>query len=161
MQLSEKEKQALQEKYKAQRQAMWSGKQSKSQDSEEETTEVDQGDVAEEAMGSTNTTSSESQSDASSMAEDQPESTETADEETNQDGSNVQTESDAEATPIAEETGEQQEEEEPEREGERIFWEANMEGGPSTLTWKLVIAVIGVAVILVGVGVYLGFLFAG
>ena len=37
MQLSEKDKQALQEKYKAQRQAMWSGKQSTPQESEEKT----------------------------------------------------------------------------------------------------------------------------
>lgn len=132
MQLSKKEKQALQEKIKEQRQAMWSGKQSTSQDSEE--------------------TTADSQSDSST--------TETADEETNQDESSVQTESEAEAAPIAEETGEQEEEEEPAREDERVFWEAGQEGGPSTLTWKLVLAVISVAIILVGVGVYLGFLFA-
>ena len=47
-------------------------------------------------------------------------------------------------------------------EGEREFWETlEQEGGTSLVTWKLVVAVIGVAAILVGVGVYLGFLFAG
>ena len=148
----------LSEKYKEQRQAMWSGKQSASQDSEEKAPEPDQGDVAEEAMDSIDTTSSDLQSDSSLMAGDQPAATETVDEETNQDESSVQTESEAEPAPIAEEIGAQQEE--PAGEGERVFWEADQEGGPNILTWKLVLAVIGVAIVLVGVGVYLGFLFA-
>ena len=53
MQLSEEDKQALQEKYKAQRQAMWSGKQSTSQESEEKTAEADQGDAANNTTDST------------------------------------------------------------------------------------------------------------
>ena len=202
MQLSEKDKQALQEKYKAQRQAMWSGKQSMSQDSAEKTAEEsdDQtasvessGDTADNTTGSTDTTPSDSQSDPSSVAADQPSSTGTADEETSQGESSVQSESGskehapasssvqnvgdgektsqspagteasvllAEANPTAENTGEQKEEEEQARKGERVFWEAAQEGGPSVLTWKLVLGVIGVAIVLVGVGIMLGYLFA-
>ena len=198
MQLSEKDKQALQEKYKVQRQAMWSGKQSTSQDSEEKTTEADQpvessGDTAGNTTDSTDTTSSDPQSDSSLITVDQPPSTETKDEETNQDGSSVQSESAAaggapassstqntvdvektsqsptgieastpptEATPIARNTG--KEEEGGTTGGERVFWEAlEQEGGPNILTWKLALAVIGLAIVLVGVGVWLGFLFAG
>ena len=147
MQMSEKDKQALHEKYKKQRQAMWSGKQSTSQESEEQTTEVDQADVVEDTIDSTDSTASEPQADP-------PASTET----TNQDESNSETELETEATPI---TRDAEEHEEPVREGERIFWEADQEGGPSLVTWKLVIAVISVAIVLIGVGVYLGFLFAG
>ena len=197
MQLSEKDKQALQEKYKAQRQAMWSGKQSTSQDSEEKTADADQpvessGDMVDNATDSTNTTPSDSQSDSSLTTVDQPAPTETAEEKTNQDGpvvgpelgsdgqtpasSSTQNTVDAEktsqsaagteaptssteATPIVGNTGE--EEEGGTTGGERVFWEAlEREGGPSALTWKLVLAVIGVAIVLVGVGVYLGFLFA-
>lgn len=200
MQLSEKDKQALQEKYKAQRQAMWSGKQSTSQDSEEKTPETDQtasvessGETSEDATDSTDARSSNSQTTAN-----QPSSTEAPDQATAQSESNVQPESGAEAgasvsgasdsstmqnidhggkasqspavtetsvTPaesnsIAENT-EGQEEEEQAGGGERVFWEAlEQEGGPSTLTWKLVLAVISIAIILIGVGVYLGFLFA-
>ena len=183
MQLSEKDKQALQEKYKAQRQAMWSGKQSTSQESEEKTAEVDQGDA----------TSSDLQPDPSSMAADQPSSTETADEETNQSESSTQPKSGSEGdapaassaqniddgekasqspmeveasapeaeNPIMENT-EEQEEEGQATEGERVFWETlEQEGGASILTWKIALAVIGVAIVLVGVGVWLGFLFAG
>ena len=197
MRLSEKDKQALQEKYKAQRQAMWSGKQSTSQDSEEKTAEADQpvessGDTAGNTTDSTDTTSSDPQSDSSLITVDQPPSTEIKDEETNQDGSSVQSESASEggapassstqntidvektsqsptgteastppteATPIAQNTGE--EEGGSTTGGERVFWEAlEQEGGPNILTWKLALAVIGVAIVLVGVGVYLGFLFA-
>ena len=197
MQLSEKDKQALQEKYKAQRQAMWSGKQSPSQDSEEKIVEADQpvkssDDTADNTTDPTNTTPSDSQSDSSSTAVDQSSPTETADEETSQTESSVQPESGSEggapaasstqntvdaektsqsaagteasaspteATLIVGNTGE--EEERGATGGERVFWEAlEREGGPSTLTWKLVLAVVGVAIVLVGVGVYLGFLFA-
>lgn len=162
MQLSEKDKQALQEKIKEQRQAMWSGKQSTPEDSEEKMAEADQGDVANNTMESTDAISSDVQSDSSSIAADQAASMGTTDGETNQDESSVQTEPDNAPTPITEETGEQQEEEEEAREDERVFWETSeQEGGPIALTWKLVLAIIGVAVILVGVGVYLGFLFAG
>ena len=138
MQLSKKDKQALQEKYKAQRQAMWSGKQSASQDSEQEAAdELDNQTVLVESSRPM----------------------ETASEETSQDNLSLQTESEVETPPTAENTSE---EEEPGREGERVFWETSeQEGGPIALTWKLVLAVIGVAIILVGGGVYLGFLFAG
>ena len=161
MQLSEKDKQALQEKYKEQRQAMWSGKQSTSQESDEKTAETDQDDVPDNATDSTDAESSDTPSDSPSDAADQPISPETLDQETNQDESSVQTESEVETAPIVEDTGEQQGEEERATTGERVFWEADQEGGPSILTWKLVLAVLGVAIVLVGVGVYLGFLFAG
>ena len=165
MQLSEKDKQALQEKYKEQRQKMWSGKQSTSQESEEKTAEVDQGDAADNTPDLINTVLADTESDSSSTAADQPAAPETVDGEPNQDEPSVQTESEDETAPIAEETGEQAEAEEEEAgtgADERVFWEASeQEGGPIALTWKLVLAVIGVAVILVGVGVYLGFLFAG
>ena len=161
MQLSEKDKQALQEKYKEQRQAMWSGKQSTSQESDEKSEEVDQTDAADNTADSTDAESSEMQSDSSFAAEDQPVAAETLDQETIQDESSVQTESDAETAAIAEDTEELQEEEEETSAGERVFWEEDQEGGPIALTWKLVVAVIGIAIVLVGVGVYLGFLFAG
>ena len=160
MQLSEKDKQALQEKYKEQRQAMWSGKQPTSQESDEETTGADQDNLTANTTDSIDAESSDTPSNSSSMEVDQPVSTETSDQETIQDESGVQTESEAETAPIAEDTGEQQEEEGTDT-AERAFWEADQGGGPSILTWKLVLAVIGVAVVLVGVGVYLGFVFAG
>ena len=87
MQLSEKDKQALQEKYKAQRQAMWSGKQSRSQESDEETTGADQNALADNTADSINAESSDTPSNASSTPVDQPVSTETSDQETIQDGS--------------------------------------------------------------------------
>ena len=68
MQLSEKDKQALQEKYKAQRQAMWSGKQSTSQESEEKTAEADQGNAADSPTNSADVISSDAQSNPSSVA---------------------------------------------------------------------------------------------
>jgi len=160
VQLSEKDKQALQEKYKEQRQAMWSGKQSTSQESDEETTGADQDSLTDNTTDSIDAESSGTPSDSSSMEVDQPVSTETSDQETIQDKSDVQTESEAGTAPIADDTGEQQEEEGTST-AERVFWEADQGGGPSILTWKLVLAVIGVAVVLVGVGVYLGFVFAG
>lgn len=160
MQLSEKDKQALQEKYKEQRQAMWSGKQSTSQESDEETVGADQDNLTDNTTDSIDAKSSGTPSDSSSMEVDQPVSTETSDQETIQDESGVQTESEAGTAPIAADTGEQQEEEGTST-AERVFWEADQGGGPSILTWKLVLAVIGVAVVLVGVGVYLGFVFAG
>ena len=155
VQLSEKDKQALQEKYREQRQKMWSGKQSTSQDSEEQTVEVDQPDVVEDII---DTTSTNLQSDSVSMEADPPTSAKTTNQEINQDESNPQTESETEGTPIAEDAKEQGE---PPRGEERIFWETEREGGPSPVTWKLVIAIIGAAIVLIGVGVYLGFLFAG
>lgn len=162
MQLSEKDKQALQKKYKEQRQAMWSGKQATSEESEEETAEVDQGDAADNAADSSDAIVSDAELDSSSMVEDQPTAMETTDEETNQDASSAQSESVDETPPIAGETGEQQEGEDEAGEAERVFWETSeQEGGPIALTWKLVLAVLGVAIVLVGVGVYLGFLFAG
>ena len=165
MQLSEKDKQALQEKYKEQRQKMWSGKQSTSQESEEKTAEADQGDAADNTTDLINTVLADMESESSSTAADQAATPETVDGEPNQDEPSVQTESEDETVRIAEETGEQEEAEEEEAgtgADERVFWEASeQEGGPIALTWKLVLAVIGVAVILVGVGVYLGFLFAG
>ena len=161
VQLSEKDKQALQEKYKAQRQAMWSGKQSTSQESDEQAEEVDQTDAVDSTTDSTNAESSATQSDSSSMGEDHPASTETPDQETRQDESSVQTESEDETASTTEDTEDVQEEEEGTSAAERVFWETDQEGGPSILTWKLVLAVIGVSIVLVGVGVYLGFLFAG
>ena len=168
VQLSEKEKQALQEKYKAQRQAMWSGKQSASQDSEEGTVE---------------------ESDNQTTPVNAAGPIETSDEETSQDQPVVQTESDSDgqtsiadlrsntgdteaasqsvgeaetSTSPAEETStEENTEDEDEQTGERVFWEPGMAGGPSIVTWKLVLAVIGIGMILVGVGVWLGFWFAG
>ena len=162
MQLSEKDKQALQEKYKEQRQAMWSGKQSTSQESDEKTAEPDQGDTVDNTAASTSAESSDIQPDSLSIEADQPTSTETSDQEMSEDEVDVQTELEIETAPIAEDTGENQEEQEDEDmgTGERVFWEADQEGGPSIVTWKLVLAVIGVAIVLVGVGVYLGFLFA-
>ena len=94
------------------------------------------------------------------MEADQPSSKRTSNQETIKDEVDVQTESEVETAPIAEDTGENQEEEDTDT-GERVFWEAHQEGGPSIVTWKLVLGVIGVAIVLVGVGVYLGFLFAG
>ena len=135
MQLSKKEKQTLQEKYKAQRQAMWSGKQAASQDAEEKTAEADQAAPIEP-----------------------PEPTETASKDRNQAESSVQTESDAAATPLAENTGAAEEGDA--SEGGRVFWEAGQEGSANIVTWKLILAVIGVAIVLVGVGVWLGFLVA-
>ena len=64
MQLSEKDKQALQEKYKAQRQAMWSGKQSTPQESEEKTQEGDHGNAVDNTTDSTGVEPSETQSSA-------------------------------------------------------------------------------------------------
>ncbi len=168
MQLSEKDKQALQEKYRAQRQAMWSGKQSESHSSEEEIVEEDN------TTDSTDTTSSDSQSDSASTVA--PQSASTESESASEGGapasSATQDIAHAEQTPqspvgaevftaqtdaapgsenASEETGT----------GERVFWETlEQEGGPAALTWKLVLAVIGVAAALIGVGVYLGFLFA-
>ena len=100
MQLSEKDKQALQEKYKGQRQAMWSGKQSTPQESDEKAEEVDQTDVVDNSADSTDTESSETQSDSSPMTEDQLVSTDTSDQETSEDASSIQTESAAETTAI-------------------------------------------------------------
>ena len=138
MQLNKKDKQALQEKYKAQRQAMWSGKQAASQDSEQEAA---------------------NEPDNQTVLVESSRPMETAGEETSQDNLSPQTESEVETPPTAENT---EEREESEREDERVFWETlEQEGGPSTLTWKIVLAIIGVAIVLVGVGVYLGFLFAG
>ena len=161
MQLSEKDKQALQEKYREQRQAMWSGKQSTSQESDEKTAEVDQGDVEDHTTDSTDAESAGTPADSSSTTANQSISPETSDQEADQAESSVQTKSETETAPIAEDTGQQQEEEEDTSTVERVFWEADQEGGPSILTWKLVLAVLGVAIVLVGVGVYLGFLFAG
>ena len=138
---------------------MWSGKQATSPESEEKTAEADQDDAADNTTDLIDTVLSDTASDSSSTAADQPATPETVDGEPNQDEPNVQTESEDETAPITEETGEQ---EEGIGADERVFWEASeQEGGPIALTWKLVLAVIGVAVILVGVGVYLGFLFAG
>ena len=166
MQLSEKDKQALQEKYKEQRQAMWSGKQSTPQESEEKTEEGDHGDVVEDTTDSTDSISSDTRSDPPPAATDQSSPAEAVEEKTTQ--SEPYTHSDSETTaPQADVTSsaknsEEQEEAEQETEDEREFWETlEQEGGTSLVTWKLVVAVIGVAAILVGVGVYLGFLFAG
>ncbi len=161
MQLSEKDKQALQEKYKAQRQAMWSGKQSTSQESDENAEEVDQTDAVDHTTDPTSTESSATQSDSSSVEQDHPASTETQDQETRQDESSIQTESEDETAPTTEDTEDDQEEEAGISAGERVFWEEGQEGGASILTWKLVLAVIGVSIVLIGVGVYLGFMFAG
>ena len=136
MQFNKKDKQALQEKYKAQRQAMWSGKQAASQDSEQ--------DAANEP-------------DNQTVLVESSRPMETAGEETSQDNLSLQTESEVETPPTAEST---EEKAELERESDRVFWEEDREGGPNLLTWKLVLAVIGVAIVLIGVGVYLGFLFA-
>ena len=199
MQLSEKEKQALQEKIKAQRQAMWSGKQSASQDVEEQAAVVDQnvnpsGDPVEPQAGSDESIPSDPQPDSSSAAGDPPASTETTDEKTTSSQSSVQPEVDSEgkasasdstrndddsqktsqlsggperaspepeAAPVAGDTDAPEEDQQATQE-ERVFWETSeREGGASSLTWKIVVAVIGVALVLVGVGIYLGFLFAG
>lgn len=199
MQLSEKEKQALQEKIKAQRQAMWSGKQSASQDAKEQAADVDQnvnpsGDPAEPQAGSDESIPSDLQPDSSSAADDPPASTETTDEKTTSSQSSVQPEVDSEgkasasdstrndddsqktsqspdgtegtspepeAAPVAGDTDAPEEDQQATQE-ERVFWETSeREGGASSLTWKIVVAVIGVALVLVGVGIYLGFLFAG
>lgn len=196
MQLSEKEKQALQEKIKAQRQAMWSGKQSASQDVEEQAAVVDQnvnpsGDPAAPQAGSDESIPSNVQPDSSSAAGNPPASTETTDEKSQ---SSVQPEVDSEgkasasdstrndddsqktsqspdgtegaspepeAAPVAGNTDAPEEDQQATQE-ERVFWETSeREGAASILTWKIVVAVIGVALVLVGVGIYLGFLFAG
>ena len=199
MQLSEKDKQALQEKIKEQRQAMWSGKQSASTDTEEDAAEagqdVDPADSpGEGSAGSTEVIASDMQSDVLSMAADSAAASETRNEETSSSQSTtLEPESDSspdtfeesstgssdagqEASQSLDETETSTQEveadatagdpeteaEEQETEDERVFWETlEQEGGSSILNWKIVIAVIGVAVILVGVGVYLGFLFAG
>ena len=195
MQLSEKDKQALQEKIKAQRQAMWSGKQSTSEDTEEEADATDQdvspsGDTTERPTDAVDALSSDVQSHSLSMAADTPASPETANEEKDLNSSSVQSvvdseggapagtttqdagdmqkteteasTSEAEAPPIVENSEAQEEEAAQATEGERVFWETmEQEGGSNILTWKIVFAVIGVAIVLVGVGVYLGFLFAG
>ena len=161
MQLSEKDKQALQEKYKAQRQVMWSGKQSTSQESDEKAEEVDQTDAVDHTTDPASTESLAAQLGSSSVEQDHPASTETQDQETRQDESSIQTESEDETAPTTEDTEDVQEEEAGTSAGERVFWEEDQEGGPSILTWKIVVAVIGVAVVLIGVGVWLGFLFAG
>ena len=199
MQLSEKEKQALQEKIKEQRQAMWSGKQAASQDAEEKAADGDQnvnpsGEPAEPPAGSDESIPSDVQTDSSSTASDPPAPTETTDEKTISSQSSVQPEVDSEgkasasdstrnnddsqktfqsldgtaasslepeATPVAGNT-DAPEEDQQATQGERVFWETlEQEGGTSSLTWKIVVAVIGVALVLVGVGIYLGFLFAG
>ena len=196
MQLSEKEKQALQEKIKEQRQAMWSGKQSASQDAEEKAADGDQnvnpsGEPTEPPARSDESTPSDVQPDSSSAAGDPPASTETTDEKsqsgvqpevdsegkasasdsTRNDGDSQKTSQspggtaafspEPEAAPVAGNT-DAPEEEQQATQGERVFWETlEQEGGASILTWKIVVAVIGVALVLVGVGIYLGFLFAG
>ena len=196
MQLSEKEKQALQEKIKEQRQAMWSGKQSASQDAET-AADGDQdvnpsGDPAKPPAGSEIIPLV--QPDSSSTPDDPPAPTETTHEETTSNQSSVQPEVNSEggasvhsftqnggnwqkasqspdgteasspepeAAPVAGNT-DAPEEDQQATQGDRVFWETlEQEGGSSILTWKIVLAVIGVAVILVGVGFYLGFLFAG
>lgn len=199
MQLSEKDKQALQEKIKEQRQAMWSGKQSASPDTGEDAAEagqdVDTSDsLGEGSAGSTEVRASDMQSDVLSMAADSAAASETRHEETSSSQSTtLEPESDsspdaseesstgnrgdaqgASQSPDETETSTQEPEtagiagdpeaeaEEQETEDERVFWETlEQEGESSILNWKIVIAVIGLAVILVGVGVYLGFLFAG
>ncbi len=196
MQLSEKEKQALQEKIKEQRQAMWSGKQSASQDAEDTAADEDQdvnpsGDPAKPPAGSE--VIPLVQPDSSSTPDDPPAPTETTHEETPSNQSSVQPEVNSEgeashsftqnggnwqkasqspdeteasspepeAAPVVGNT-DAPEEDQQATQGDRVFWETlEQEGGSSILNWKIVIAVIGVAVILVGVGVYLGFLFAG
>lgn len=158
MQLSEKDKQALQEKYKAQRQAMWSGKQATSQESDEK---ADQTDAVDNTTDSPNAESSATHSDSSSMGQDHAASTDSQSQETRQEESSVQTESEEETAATTEDTEDVQEEEAGTSAGERVFWETDQEGGPSILTWKLVLAVIGVSIVLIGVGAYLGFLFAG
>ena len=164
MRLSKKEKQALQEKYKAQRQAMWSGKQPVSQGSEKKTTEEPKNPTApvesyEPAEASSEETS---QDDSSAQTElDSKDQTSIANPAQNVGDGEAASESpvkaetatsSAEATPVSENT---------EEEVERAFWEAGQEGGARIVTWKLVLTVIGIAIILVGVGVWLGFLFAG
>ncbi len=154
MQLSEKEKQALQEKYKAQRQAMWSGKQLTSQDSEEETAEKSDNQTAPVESSEPTETASEgrSQDDSSVQSESHSEGQTSPTNPAQNVGDGSETsQSPAEATPIAENT---------EEEGGQVFWEAGQEGVPNILTWKLVLAVIGIAIVLIGVGVWLGFLFA-
>ena len=160
MRLSKKDKQTLQEKIKAQRQAMWSGKQSTAQNAEEKTAEADQlvqasGDVVDNTTGSTDTTPPDSQSD--------PSPTTTTAEKTSQGEPSVQSESGSEGEASAslfEVTPSGESSEDQARSGERVFWDADQEGGAKVLTWKLVLGVIGVAIVLIGVGVWLGFLFA-
>ena len=77
---------------------------------------------------------------------------------TRQNESSVQTEPEDETALTTEDTQAVQEEEEGIGTDERVFWEIGQEGGPSILMWKLVLAVISVSIVLVGVGVYLGFL---
>ena len=101
MQLSDKDKQALQEKYKKQRQAMWSGKQSISQESEEKTAQPDQGDATDIPTDSPDTTVSGALSDPSSTAANQSASTNTKDEEASQSESSTQPESETSAQRVA------------------------------------------------------------
>ena len=170
VQLSEKEKQALQEKYKAQRQAMWSGKQSPSQDSEEGTSEEsDNQTTPVDAAGPIETSDEETSQDQpivqtesdsngqTSTADSPQDSNDREDVSQSRAGTEISTPS-AETTPTTEDT---EAEDEETGEGERVFWEPGMAGGPSIVTWKLVLAVIGIGMILVGVGVWLGFWFAG
>ena len=160
MRLSKKDKQTLQEKIKAQRQAMWSGKQSTSQNAEEKTAEADQlvqasGDMVDNTTGSTDTTPSDSQSD--------PSPTTATDQKTSQGEPSVQSESGSQgeaSASLVEVTPSGESSEDQARSGERVFWDADQEGGAKVLTWKLVLGVIGVAIVLIGVGVWLGFLFA-
>ena len=197
MQLSEKDKQALQEKIKEQRQAMWSGKQSTSEDSEEKAGDTDQDANPSENTNERPTDAAEAispdvQSDSSLKAADKPASTEARTVEKSLNPSSVESAPDSEddalgssptrnsgdvrqtihslteteaSTPEAEETpiaGNTEAQEEEQQATERVFWETlEQEGGSNILTWKIVLAVIGVVLVLVGVGVYLGFLFAG
>ena len=166
MQLSDKDKQALQEKYRKQRQAMWAGKQSTTQEAEKQTAQPDQGDATDIPTDSTDTTLLGAPADPSSTAVDQSTSIDKMDEEASQSESSIQPEPETSAqrvdpTYTARET-EEGEEQAQATEGERVFWETEeQEGGPIPLTWKIVLAVIGVAIVLIGVGVWLGFLFAG
>ena len=149
MQIDKKDKTALQEKIKAQRQAMWWGKPSTSQDSTEtasEETNPDEPSVQPES-------DSEGQAPAAGAAQNMDHTEKTA-----QPPASTAPFTPAVETPTsAENTAEQ---EAGAREGEQVFWEGQADKQP-VLTWKLVLGVIIFAIILIGAGVWLGYEFAG
>ncbi len=208
MPLSEEEKQALKEKYKEQRQAMWAGERStlrpSSEDPEEESDNqaepvISSRREADDVTLPTDTMSSDSQADPSlteaaqerpsiqsdSHAEEQAPASNlaqgTGDEENASQAQQAVVSEDPSPTPdeadrIREKIREQREgmwegqssvhsrrtrEQGTASEGEREFWEeSENKGKPSVLTWKLALGVVGGVIVLIGVGVLLGYWFA-
>lgn len=165
MQLSEEEKQALKEKYKEQRQEMWAGKRAPSHDSEEGT-EEESDDPSEAKVSSHEATEAVTQPDDTVLSDSQvdPSPTETA-HETSHHPREEAIQEESSVQPDPREAGQVPASNLPQgsvnSEGEAEFWEeSEKEGEPGVLTWKLTLGVVGAVIVLIGVGVLLGYWFA-